>query len=32
MRLRHNPFFAYVERRVVVEIDDALRHGRGAGP
>lgn len=32
MRLRHNPFFAYVERRVVVEIDVALRHGRGAGP
>jgi len=28
MRLRHNPFFAYLERRVVAEIDDALGRGR----
>ena len=25
MRLRHNPFFSYVERRVVDEIDNAMR-------
>lgn len=25
MRLRHNPFFAYVEKRVIAEIDDVLR-------
>ena len=28
MRLRHNPFFGYLEQRVVMEIDDAL----GGGP
>ena len=25
MRLRHNPFFSYVERRIVDEIDNAMR-------
>ena len=25
MRLRHNPFFSYVERRVVDEVDNAMR-------
>jgi hypothetical protein len=30
MRLRHNPFFAYVEQRIVGEIDQALqRDSRG---
>jgi len=28
MRLRHNPFFAYLERRVVAEIDEVLGRGR----
>ena len=26
MRLRHNPFFAYVEQRILAEIDETLTH------
>ena len=29
MRLRHNPFFAYVEQRLVVEMDKLLKHEKG---
>jgi alpha-beta hydrolase superfamily lysophospholipase len=32
MRLRHNPFFAYVEQRVAAEIDSVLPHGSGGEP
>jgi alpha-beta hydrolase superfamily lysophospholipase len=32
MRLRHNPFFAYVERRVIEEIDKTLQHDKGRNP
>ena len=32
MRLRHNPFFAYVERRIIVEIDKVLQHDNGEAP
>ena len=31
LRLRHNPFFTYLERRVMAEIDDTLRRDRGTG-
>jgi alpha-beta hydrolase superfamily lysophospholipase len=31
MRLRYNPFFAYLERRVVGEIDKSLQHDSGGG-
>jgi alpha-beta hydrolase superfamily lysophospholipase len=32
MRLRYNPFFGYLEQRVVMEIDDALGRGPGTAP
>lgn len=32
MRLRHNPFFAYVEQRVVADIDKVLPRHSGAEP
>ncbi len=32
LRLRHNPFFKYMARRVVREIDDTLRRDRWTGP
>jgi hypothetical protein len=32
MRLRHNPFFAYVEQRVIEEIDSVLPHDRRGEP
>ena len=32
MRLRHNPFFAYVAQRVLGEIDEALQRDSGAVP
>ena len=32
MRLRHNPFFSYVEKRVVAEIDELSKGGHGAKP
>ena len=30
MRLRHNPFFAFIEKRVITEIDDVFRGGKGS--
>ena len=32
MRLRYNPFFAYVENRVAVEIDKVLQYDKGGNP
>jgi hypothetical protein len=32
MRLRHNPFFAYMEERMVDEIDPLLKRGPGVNP
>ena len=32
IRLRHNPFFAYMERRVMAAIDDTLQRDQGTGP
>ena len=31
IRLRHNPFFAYMERRVTAAIDDSLKRNPGTG-
>ena len=32
IRLRHNPFFAYMERRVMAAIDETLKRNPGTGP
>jgi len=32
IRLRYNPFFAYMERRVMAAIDETLQRDRGTGP
>jgi len=32
IRLRHNPFFAYMERRVMEAIDDTLKRNPGTSP
>jgi hypothetical protein len=30
MRLRHNPFFSYIEKRVIAEIDNVFKGGKGS--
>jgi alpha-beta hydrolase superfamily lysophospholipase len=30
MRLRHNPFFSYIEKRVIAEIDNVFKGGNGS--
>jgi hypothetical protein len=32
MRLRHNPFFSYIEKRVIEEIDNLLDGQVGSRP